>query len=101
METAPNTGFPYFTPSNSLGNSLTFIEGPRALLALPNPFTITRTETWTVSTFIIICMPPVGNCDSCVCVCVYLVVISRVSYYVISCNIIYLVILCSIYSTSF
>ena len=53
METAPNTGFPYFTLSNGLTNSLIFTEGPSGLLALPNPFTITRTEAWTVSTFII------------------------------------------------
>ena len=49
VETVPNTGFPYFTPSNGFVNSLTFNEGPSGLLALPNPFTITRTETWTVS----------------------------------------------------
>ena len=56
VETAPNTGFPYFTPSNGLTNSLTFSEGPSGLLAAPNPFTITscRTETWTVSIFILI-----------------------------------------------
>ena len=54
METAPNTRFPYFTPLNGLTNSLTFTEGPSGLLALPNPFTITRTEAWTVSTFIVI-----------------------------------------------
>ena len=53
METAPNIDFPYFTPSNGLVNSFTLSEGPSGLLALSNPFTITRTETWTVSTFII------------------------------------------------
>ena len=54
METAPNTGFPYFTPANGLTNTITFTEGPTRLLALPNPFTITTTEEWSVSTFIII-----------------------------------------------
>ena len=51
VETAPNTGFPIFTPSNSLDNSLTFSEGPSGLLALPNPFIFTRTEEWSVSIF--------------------------------------------------
>ena len=48
VETAPNSGFPYFTPSNG-GNSLIFNEGPRGLHGLPNPFTITSTDLWTVS----------------------------------------------------
>ena len=53
VETAPNTGFPFFTPSNALGTIIIFNQGPSGLLALPNPFTITRTETWTVSSYII------------------------------------------------
>ena len=52
METAPNTSFPYFTPSSG-GNSETFSEGPGGLLALPNPFTITRTEEWSVRILLI------------------------------------------------
>ena len=48
VETAPNTGFPYFTPSNG-GNSDAFNEGPHGFLALPNPFTIDNTSEWTVS----------------------------------------------------
>ena len=44
VETAPNTGFPHFTPSHG-GNSETFSE---SLLGLPNPFTITSTSEWTV-----------------------------------------------------
>ena len=48
VETAPSTGFPYFTPSNG-GNSETFIEAPGGLVGLPNPFTITNTSEWTVS----------------------------------------------------
>ena len=48
METAPNTGYPYFTPGSG-GNSAVFNEGPGGLLALPNPFTITfRCEAWRV-----------------------------------------------------
>ena len=47
VETAPNTSFPYFTPSNS-GNSDIFNEGPGGFLALPNPFTITSTSEWMV-----------------------------------------------------
>ena len=47
LETAPNTGFPYFTPSNG-GNSDTFNEASGGFLALPNPFTITSTSEWTV-----------------------------------------------------
>ena len=48
VETAPNSGYRYFTPSNG-GNSHVFNEGPGGLLGLPNPFTITSTDTWTVS----------------------------------------------------
>ena len=48
VETAPNTGFPYFTPGGFL-NSRSFIEGPMALIALPNPFVITRMGEWIVS----------------------------------------------------
>ena len=48
VETAPNTGYRYFTPSNGR-NSEVFNEGPRGLLSLPNPFTITSTAAWTVS----------------------------------------------------
>ena len=52
VETAPNTGFPIFTPSSIEGNnSGTFNEGPSGLLALPNPFIFTRTEEWSVSNF--------------------------------------------------
>ena len=51
METAPNTGYPYFTRSSG-DNSAVFNEGPGGLLALPNPFTITRNEAWTVSSLI-------------------------------------------------
>ena len=47
VETAPNTGFPYFTPSNG-GNSDTFNEAPGGFLAVPNPFTITSTNEWMV-----------------------------------------------------
>ena len=48
VETAPKTGFPHFTGSNT-GNSATFNEGPTGLLTLPNPFTITIMEAWPVS----------------------------------------------------
>ena len=48
METAPNTGYPYFTPGSG-DNSEVFSEANNGLLALPNPFTITRNEAWTVS----------------------------------------------------
>ena len=48
VETAPSRGFPHFTPSNN-GNSDTFLEGPGGFLALPNPFTITSTSEWIVS----------------------------------------------------
>ena len=48
VETAPNGGFPYFNRGNG-GNSEVFNEGP--LFDLPNPFTITRNEAWTVSCF--------------------------------------------------
>ena len=48
VETAPNTGFPYFTPSHG-GNIDTFNEGPGGFLSLSNPFTITSTSEWTVS----------------------------------------------------
>ena len=51
VETTPNTGFPHFTPSNG-GNSDTFNEGPRGLLGLPNPFTITSTSKWMVRYYI-------------------------------------------------
>lgn len=47
VDTAPNRGFPYYTPSNG-GNSDTFNEGPGGFLALPNPFTITSQQEWTV-----------------------------------------------------
>ena len=49
VETAPNTGFPNFTPSTFSDNSRTFFEGPMAFLALPNPFIITRMGEWIVS----------------------------------------------------
>ena len=48
VETAPNTRFPYFTHSNG-NNSKVFNEGPGAVWALPNPFTITSAAAWTVS----------------------------------------------------
>ena len=48
VETAPNKGYQYFTPSNG-GNSEEFKVGPGGLLGLSNPFTFTRTEVWTVS----------------------------------------------------
>ena len=48
LETAPNTGFRYFTPSNA-GDRSTFNEGPGGFLALPNPFTIVNTQPWPVS----------------------------------------------------
>ena len=48
VNTAPSTGYPYFTPSNG-GNSEMFSEGPGGFLGLPNPFTLNRTEIWTVS----------------------------------------------------
>ena len=48
LKTAPDTGFPHFTPSNG-GNSDTFIVGPGGFLALANPFTINSTKEWTVS----------------------------------------------------
>ena len=50
METAPNSGFPIFTPTNG-DNSGTFNEGPDAFFAIPNPFIFTRTEEWSVSIF--------------------------------------------------
>ena len=57
VETALNTGYPYFTPSSG-SNSEIFNEGPRGLLALPNPFTITSNEAWSVSSsvYYIICV---------------------------------------------
>ena len=48
VETAPNTGFPYFTPG-STDNSHTFTEGLMAFLVLSNPFVITRMGKWIVS----------------------------------------------------
>ena len=48
LATAPTTGFPYFTSSNG-GNNVTFGEGPGGFLGIPNPFTINRTNAWTVS----------------------------------------------------
>ena len=48
VETAPDKGFPHFTPSHG-GNSETFNEGPGGFLALPNPFNINSTSEWTVS----------------------------------------------------
>ena len=48
VETAPDTGFPHFTPSNA-GNSMTFNEAPGGFAALANPFTITNTSEWSVS----------------------------------------------------
>ena len=48
VETAPNSGYDYFTTSNG-GNSDAFSVGPRGLLGIPNPFTITSTDVWTVS----------------------------------------------------
>ena len=47
-ETAPNGGFPYFNRGNG-GNSAVFSEASNGLFDLPNPFTITENETWTVS----------------------------------------------------
>ena len=47
VDTAPIRGFPHYTPSNG-GNSDTFREGPGGFLALPNPFTITSEQAWTV-----------------------------------------------------
>ena len=52
VETAPNTGFPDFTPSSG-SNTDTFNEGPGGLLGLSNPFVITNTSKWMVSYFTI------------------------------------------------
>ena len=49
VETA-RTSYPNFTPSNG-GNSEVFNEGSGGLLGLPNPFTITRMDGWTVSCY--------------------------------------------------
>ena len=48
METAPNSGYRYFTPGNG-NNSEIFNEGPGGFLGIPNPFTITSGDGWTVS----------------------------------------------------
>ena len=48
VETAPNTGFPYFTQGSG-DNSETFNEGPSGLFGLPNPFTFNSTMAWPVS----------------------------------------------------
>ena len=48
VNTAPNTGYRHFTPSNG-GNSKVFDEGPGGLFGLMNPFIFNRTDTWTVS----------------------------------------------------
>ena len=53
VETAPDTGFPNFTPS-SVGNSATFSEGPGGFVALQNPSTISRTNVWPVSSYTLI-----------------------------------------------
>ena len=50
VETAPNRGFPHFTPSNG-DNTDTFNEGPGGFLALPNPFIINSTSKWMVSNY--------------------------------------------------
>ena len=48
VETAPNSGYRYFTPSNG-NNSEIFNEGSGGLLGIPNPFTIISGDGWTVS----------------------------------------------------
>ena len=48
MATAPDKGFPRFTPSHG-GNSETFNEAAGGLVGLPNPFTIYSAMEWTVS----------------------------------------------------
>ena len=48
VNTAPNTGFPHFTPSNG-DNSETFNERPNGLFGLPNPFTFNSIMAWPVS----------------------------------------------------
>ena len=48
VETAPNTGIPYFTPSSG-DSSETFNEGSISFLGLSNPFTSSSTEAWPVS----------------------------------------------------
>ena len=48
VETAPNTGFPHFTNGEGR-NSHTFSEGPYRFLNLGNPFVISTTIPWPVS----------------------------------------------------
>ena len=57
LETAPNTGFPVFTPSLTNLNHETFREGGGGFLASPNPNTHTNTSPWTVSHIHIIISP--------------------------------------------
>ena len=52
VKTAPNTGFPYFTPSSG-SNTDIFNEGHGGLFGLPNPFVITSTSEWMVSDYAI------------------------------------------------
>ena len=51
VETAPNTGFPYFNNGNFRPNSINFTEGPNGFKGLSNPYTITKANEWTVSCY--------------------------------------------------
>ena len=51
LETAPNTGFPFYTTGNARDEI--FNEGHHGFLGLPNPFTIVNKQPWLVSSLLL------------------------------------------------